>query len=114
MKENMSGEPLLFIESINEAVIPKNQELFDSRNKQTKIITKTHNTEFYIKLSRLVLMYNKNKKIICRVIMLSKDEHNVIIKKNMNNIIYCTNIENDEDVSLNINEIDEIIIDKID
>ena len=60
----MNGEPLLFIESINEAVIPKNQELFDSRNKQIKIITKTHTSEFYVKINRLVLMYNKNKKII--------------------------------------------------
>ena len=45
----MNGEPLLFIESINEAVIPKNQELFDSRNKQIKIITKTTTTQTTMK-----------------------------------------------------------------
>ena len=38
----MKAEPLLFIDTINnDNVIPKNQQLFDSRNKQIKIITKT-------------------------------------------------------------------------
>ena len=32
-------------------------------NSKTKIITKTHPQEFFVKLNRLVLMYNKSKKI---------------------------------------------------
>lgn len=113
MKENMNGEPLLFIESLNDEVIPNNQEIYDSRNKPIKIMTKTHSTEFYIKLNRLVLMYNKNRKILCKLILLTKNEYDVIIKNTINNIIYCINIVDNKELSFNINEIDEITIEEI-
>ncbi len=115
MKENnINGEPLLFIETvINNDIIPKNQELYDSRNKQQKIMTKAHPTEFYVKISRLVLMYSKNKKIICKVLLLNKEEFNVIVKESNNNILYCININNNELLSFNINEIDELTIEEI-
>ena len=114
MKENINAIPLMFINTINEEeVIPKNQELFDSRNKQIKIITKTHPQEFYVKLNRLVLMYNKNKKIICQVTLLTKEIFNVIVKKVDNNMIICINIDDMKDISFNINEIDELTIEQI-
>jgi hypothetical protein len=115
MKENnMKAEPLLFIDTINnDNVIPKNQQLFDSRNKQIKIITKTHPQEFYVKLNRLVLMYNKNKKIICQVTLLTKEVFNVIVKQVDNNMIICINIDDMKDISFNINEIDELTIEQI-
>lgn len=114
MKENINAIPLMFINTINEEeVIPKNQELFDSRNKQIKIITKTHTSEFYVKINRLVLMYNKNKKIICKVYLLSQEQFNVIVKNINNNILTCINIDDMKDISFNINEIDELTIEQI-
>ena len=111
MKENINAIPLMFINTINEEeVIPKNQELFDSRNKQIKIITKTHTSEFYVKINRLVLMYNKNKKIICKVYLLSQEQFNVIVKNINNNILTCINIDDMKEISFNINEIDELTI----
>ena len=115
MKENnMKAEPLLFIDTVNNNdVIPKNQEIFDSRNKQTIIITKTHPQEFYVKLNRLVLMYNKNKKIICQLVLLTKECFNIIVKKADNNIITCINIDDMREISFNINEVDELTIEQI-
>ena len=114
MKENINAIPLMFINTINEEeVIPKNQELFDSRNKQIKIITKTHTSEFYVKINRLVLMYNKNKKIICKVYLLSQEQLNVIVKNINNNILTCINIDDMKEISFNINEIDELTIEQI-
>lgn len=114
MKENINAIPLMFINTINEEeVIPKNQELFDSRNKQIKIITKTHTSEFYVKINRLVLMYNKNKKIICKVYLLSQEQFNVIVKNINNNILTCINIDDMKEISFNINEIDELTIEQI-
>ena len=115
MKENnMKAEPLLFIDTVNNNdIIPKNQSLFDSRTKQTKIITKTHPQEFFIKLNRLVLMYNKSKKIICKVILLTKEYFNIIVKCVNNNIITCINIDDMREISFNINEIDELTIEQI-
>ena len=114
MKENINAIPLMFINTINEEeVIPKNQELFDSRNKQIKIITKTHTSEFYVKINRLVLMYNKNKKIICKVYLLSPEQFNVIVKNINNNILTCINIDDMKEISFNINEIDELTIEQI-
>lgn len=114
MKENnINAKPLLFIETVNDEVVPKNQHLFDSRNKQEKTMTKTHNSEFYVKISRLVLMYTKNKKIICKVLLLSKEEFSVIVKETNNNILYCINIYDMKDISFNINQIDELTIEEI-
>ena len=114
MKENINAIPLMFINTINEEeVIPKNQELFDSRNKQIKIITKTHTSEFYVKINRLVIMYNKNKKIICKVYLLSQEQFNVIVKNINNNILTCINIDDMKEISFNINEIDELTIEQI-
>lgn len=114
MKENdINVKPLLFIETVNDEVIPKNQTIFDSRNKQTKTIVKTHNSEFYVKISRLVLMYNRNKKIICKVLLLTKEEFNVIVKETINNILYCISVDNLQEISFNINEIDELTIEEI-
>ncbi len=114
MKENnINAKPLLFIESVNDEVIPKNQDLYDSRNKDIKIITKSHTSEFYVKISRLVLMYNKNKKIICKVKLLNEEEFNIIVKNTINNILYCINIDDMKEVLFNINEIDELTIEEI-
>ena len=115
MKENMNSEPLLFIETVNiNDVTPKNQSVYDSRYKPvTKIMTKTHDTEFYIKLSRLVLMHNKNKKVICKVILLNKEEYLIEVVSTNNNILNCLNIESNENQSFNINEIDELTIERI-
>ena len=109
----MKCEPLLFIDSVADDVIPKNQNIYDSRNKTKKIITKTHDTEFYVKLSRLVLMYNKNKKIICKVTLLTKEEIYVVVTASSNNILNCIDINNNEKISFNINEIDELTIEQI-
>lgn len=114
MKENINAIPLMFIESINEEeVIPKNQEYFDSRNKQKKIITKTHNSDFFVKINRLILMYNKNKKIICKVYLLSQEQFNVIVKDMNNNKLTCINIDDMKEISFNINTIDELTIEEI-
>lgn len=114
MKENnINAKPLLFIETVNEEVVPKNQDLFDSRKKQEKTMVKTHNSEFYVKISRLVLMYTKNKKIICKVILLSQEEFNVIVKDTNNNILNCINIDDMKEISFNINQIDELTIEEI-
>lgn len=111
----MNSEPLLFIDSINiKEVIPKNQDIYDSRyNINKKIITKSHDTEFYIKLSRLVLMHNKNKRIVCKVLMLSKEEYYVIVTSSINNILTCININDNKKIEFNINEIDELTIEEI-
>jgi len=111
----MNSEPLLFIDTINiKEVTPKNQEIFDSRfNIKKKIITKSHDTEFYIKLSRLVLMYNKNKKILCKAKMLSNEEYYVIVVSSINNILTCINVEDNKKIEFNINEIDELTIEEI-
>lgn len=114
MKENINSEPLLFIETVNEKVQGKNQEVFDSRYYSKKIITKTHDTEFYVKISRLILMYNKNKRIICKVQLLTKEEFYVIVMSMNNNILTCLNIDSNNKQSFNINEIDEITIEEID
>lgn len=115
MKENMNCEPLLFIETVNNNdVTPKNQSVYDSRFPSKKpIMTKTHESEFYIKISRLVLMYNKNKKIICKVKLLNEEEFNIIVKNTINNILYCINIDDMKEVLFNINEIDELTIEEI-
>ena len=116
MKENnINATPLMFIQTLNnDEIIAKNQEYFDSRNKQNKIITKTHNTEFYVKISRLILMFNKNKRILCKVILLTNEQYNVIVKEMNNNIIKCINIDDDnKEISFNINEIDELTIEQI-
>ena len=113
MKENINSEPLLFIETVNEKVKGKNQELFDSRENYKKIMTKTHDTEFYVKISRLVLMYNKNKRIICKVYLLTKEEFYVIVISMNNNILYCVNIDTHDKQSFNINEIDDVTIEEI-
>lgn len=114
MKESINCEPLLFIETINDNVIPKNQEVYDSRYKnERKIVYKTHDSEFYIKLNRLVLMYNKNKKIVCKVLLLTKEEYIIVVTKVENNILYC-NIENtNKCISFDINQIDELTIEQI-
>ncbi len=114
MKENINSEPLLFIETVNDRVKGKNQEVFDSRVSYKKIMTKTHDTEFYVKISRLVLMHNKNKRIICKVQLLTKEEFYVIVLSMNNNILCCQNIELESKQSFNINEIDEITIEQID
>jgi hypothetical protein len=114
MKENINSEPLLFIKTVNEKVQGKNQEVFDSRDCNKKIITKTHDTEFYVKISRLILMYNKNKRIICKVQSLTKEEFYVIVMSMNNNILTCLNIDTNNKQSFNINEIDEITIEEID
>ena len=115
MKENMNCEPLLFIDTVNNNdVTPKNQSIYDSRYKQEKkIITKTHDTEFYIKISRLVFMHNKNKKIICKILLLNKSEYLVTVVSSSNNILNCINLENNENQTFNINEIDELTIEVI-
>lgn len=115
MKENMNCEPLLFIETVNNNdVTPKNQSVYDSRFPSEKpIMTKTHESEFYIKISRLVLMYNKNKKIICKLLLLNKEEYTVIVVSTINNILNCINVDNNEKMSFNINEIDELTIEVI-
>ena len=82
-------------------------------NIKKKIITKSHDTEFYIKLSRLVLMYNKNKKILCKVLMLSNEEYYVIVISSINNILTCINVEDNKKIEFNINEIDELTIEEI-
>jgi len=114
MKENINAEPLMFIDTIiKDEIIPKNQEIYDSRNIQAKIITKTHPSEFYVKINRLVLMHNKNKRILCKIILLTKKEYDVIVKDFDNNIISCINIQDMKDISFNVSEIDELTIEKI-
>ena len=59
-------------------------------------------------------MFNKNKRILCKVILLTNEQYNVIVKEMNNNIIKCINIDDDnKDISFNINEIDELTIEHI-
>ena len=111
----MNSEPLLFIDSVfNKEVVANNQNIYDSRYQtERKIITKNHDSEFYIKLNRLAFMYEKNKTIICKVILLTKEEYLVIIKSINDNILNCIHLDNNNNKSFNINEIDEVTIETI-
>ena len=115
MKDNIKYDPLLFIDSINDDVVGYNQEIFDSRNNNNnKSIKKiSHDTDFYIKISRLILMYNKNKKIICKVKLINKEEYEVQVIKQENNILKCFLINNEKSISFDINEIEELLIQEI-
>lgn len=115
MKENMNNEVLLFIESVNNKDIKaNNQIIYDSRYKQDKKVEiKKHNNEFYVKINRLILMYNKNKKITCKIILTNNEQHNVIVTNMKQNILNCINIKTNTIKDYNINEIEELLIDEI-
>ena len=113
MKDNIKYDPLLFIDSINDDVVGYNQEIFDSRNNNKSIKKINHDTDFYIKISRLILMYNKNKKIICKVKLINKEEYEVQVIKQENNILKCFLINNEKSISFDINEIEELLIQEI-
>lgn len=117
LKENINEGPLLFIDTIKEDVKPFNQELFDSRKKQeTKEVevvkTKQQDTNFYIKVSRLIEMFNRKKKIICKITLLSFEEYYVIVKELANNELICDLLDN-SNTSFNVNQIDELTIEQI-
>ncbi len=117
LKENINEGPLLFIDTIKEDVKPFNQELFDSRMKQDKkkeevIKTKQQDTNFYIKVSRLIEMFNRKKRIICKIALLSFEEYYVIVKELENNELICDLLDNSS-VSFDVNQIDELTIEQI-
>lgn len=114
MKDNINGSPLLFIKSINDNVVPNNQTLFDSReiiNNQNKKEA-FHDELFYLKINRLVQMYNKGRIIICNLITTQNDSFTgqVIFRKD--NIISFKNINNQVQ-ELCIDNIQELLISSI-
>lgn len=115
LKENdYKCEPLLFIDSVKEKVEPKNQNIYDSREKpKTTKKIKKHGEDFYIKINRLITMYNRNKKIECKVCLLTKEEYLVVVKEFQNNLLICILIETKDEIVFDIHEIDEITIEKI-
>ena len=58
-------------------------------------------------------MYNKNKKIICKVKLINKEEYEVQVIKQENNILKCILINNEKSISFDINEIEELLIQEI-
>lgn len=117
LKENINEGPLLFIDTIKEDVKPYNQEFYDSRKKEEikdepVIKTKQQDTSFYIKVSRLIEMYNRNKKIICKVTLLNNEEYYVVVKGLEDNELVCNILENGI-VTFNVNQIDELTIEQI-
>ena len=114
MKDNIKSEPLLFIETITEEVVPNSQDIFDSRNKVKKVVkTKQHKKEFYVKIERLVLTYKKGKEVICKVKLLTEEEYEVIVTEKEENKLVMKKLDNNELIMININEIDELTIEKI-
>ena len=115
LKENNNKcNPLLFIDFLSEDIKPYNQECFDSREKRVvKKYYKNHDEDFYIKINRLIIMYNRNKKIECKIYLLSKEEYLVVITKFENDLLSCRMLETNEELVINVHEIDEITIEKI-
>lgn len=117
LKENINEGPLLFIETIKEDVKPYNQEFYDSRKKEEKeveeiIETKQQDTAFYIKVSRLIEMYKRNKRIVCKVTLLNNDEFYIVVKALENNELVCDLLDSGI-VTFNVNQIEELTIEQI-
>lgn len=117
LKENINVGPLLFIETIKEDVKPHNQDLFDSRYKVEEkpikaTLFKQQDTNFYIKVSRLMEMYNRNKRIICKVSLLNEEEYYIIVKESKNNILECLLVDTKEPISFAIDQINELTIEQ--
>lgn len=117
LKENINVGPLLFIDTIKEDVKPNNQDFYDSRYKVEVKPIKEHlfkqqDTNFYIKVSRLIEMYNRNKRIICKVSLLNKEEYYVIVKESKNNVLTCLLVDNADSISFAIDQINELTIEQ--
>ncbi len=117
MKENINVGPLLFIETIKEDVKPHNQDLYDSRYQvEVKPIQATlfkqQDTNFYIKVSRLIEMSKRNKKIICKVSLLNDEEYYVVVKESKNNRLECLLVDSEEPISFVIDQINELTIEQ--
>ena len=60
-----------------------------------------------------MMRYNRNKKIECKIYLLSKEEYLVVITKFENDLLSCRMLETNEELVINVHEIDEITIEKI-
>lgn len=119
----LNSDPLMFIETVTTKGLPQGRTVYDSRYDTIKkekqplddknevveevIINKELNTEVLNKLDNVVDLYQMSKPVICDIITISerfegipfyKDDEKLLIK------------QNGEDVSINLQEIQEVLI----
>jgi hypothetical protein len=107
--------PLMFINSVNTQVdeVPQ-QRVFDSRNKKPKqrIVNKESFDKLKFleerKLNNIIAMYNKNKPVLCNIIVNGFETVGIPYKKDNQKLYVKTSEEAVEEIFLK--DIDDIII----
>ncbi len=115
-EDNIKEGPLLFIESVSMDVKGYNQEIFDSREKPT-LKVKIQNEQFFVKLKRIVMMYQKGRPIICKVTFVDSSEMVIVPYEFDDKTMLCKKLIADDNkfevsttVEIAINQIDDLSI----